>query len=204
MQKKIKTGSFSLKVLIFTLLGMVVACGEDETDTVNQDNLIGTWVSKCAVDEGIYYSETYVFTETESTTTIENYGDDVTCSSLQQKSTYVAVYKSGVEAASSTSVDGATPIDLTFTKSEITVTSDEAAKVYNDTNLCNRTWVKDEAYEITVDCDDLKSLAAGATFYTIFQATGEKLFFGEQGEDDGGTTIEKRIASLDATGFIRK
>lgn len=195
--------------IVAASFSFMVACDKAK-DEENKANFIGTWLgAQCEAkdngsDETEYRKDELVVGETTFSYSEIKYSD-AACTTPLYKGSTSGSYKAGTEAASTTDVEGASPIDLKMEKRTMTPLSAEAVTFLNSAEQCGKTdWAIDTAVDVST-CDMSENnnnqsgsnLMAegddnhddgpqiGSTWYQIFVATETDFFLGKERNDNG-------------------
>lgn len=186
---------------------------EEDTDTKNAQNLIGTWKGKCVLetdsklrivqedeeDGETYTIEEAIFTETTLDLAVKSFSD-AACTAPTMTFEVKGTYVTGDKAASASANAEATALDLTITSISMTVHTAERATQFSQasdgdgtTGICGKTWTKDVATDIS-GCETTGGMAVGSVIYEIFKATETEVYFSDEpstSANDGSTAAKR-------------
>ncbi len=184
------------KNYLLSILLVTASCGKKEEENKKAAlGLEGTWDLPCYADGDAYSKENLVITATAVTSTVNVFsegnctGDELL--SGREESSYLV----GVVASSPAD---ATKIDLSNTKTFLTVKKSEYVDQFNSISIFGKTdWALNVEAEITGYSEDGTS-APASTKYDIFKVSDTELCFGS--ESTGTTSSDDQRPTALETG----
>ncbi len=202
---------------LFMIVGLAFGCGEkDSGDSSSGTILNGTWKKTCgktydgsseddSTDESTTFEETvYEFDNNSFKLTFKTYTDSTCAANSLTNTQYLeGTYAIGDDA---TSPADAKNLNVTITKSILTLATDAEVAAYNSSKVCGlTTWEKDKEVDMNgKPCDNDEPLTLPLTNYDLVKVDGSTVMFGDMHEEADGTTEAKRPTELDTTNVYTK
>ena len=184
----------SYKVLIVLLAAAGLSGCLHDDDDASPDNLSGTWVQPCNINNGTGDSQ-LVINGAEWLSQSTLYHDSECLEPLfTVRSEQIAITGEKITLPSGTL---ATEVELTTTGVFMKPETSVYATFFNDGQLCGiTTWTADKEEDVT-SCTDFFSSPVSETRYDIYKVENDSFYHGKHDNPDSGDTPETRPTSLD-------
>jgi len=170
----------SLFLNIWALLGIIflISCSPSSDNNKNnntttltafQKEVQGTWLSECAYDDELHYTETYIFEKTVISLITHFYSDNK-CTNIAGTEKYTGSFD--ITSAEQKDIRN---IDILVDNVTLTANSDAFVQQFNGKSYCGYAdWTINKAKDVTgKNCDSETYFIKGTRLYGILRFSGD-------------------------------